>query len=79
MAGRLVAALSAQTVTVQGERRIGESVADLARELKRLDTRRGRLVAPVKEVFQSHPLGPVLMTFPGVGPKEPSKDPRGDR
>lgn len=73
LAEEVFAALGAQTVTVQGERRIGEIVADLARELERLDARRSRVLAQIDEVFQSHPLGPVLMTLPGVGPRTGAK------
>lgn len=73
LADALFAALAAQTVTVPAEPRLGQIIAELAGELDRLDARRERLVGQIEAVFRSHPLGPVLMSLPGVGPRTGAK------
>ncbi len=73
LADEVFSALDAQTITVQSERRIGPIVAELATELGRLDARRSRILVQIEEVFRSHPLGPVLISLPGVGPRTGAK------
>lgn len=65
--------LNAQTITVPGEPRLGAIVAELASELDRLDERRDRLAVEIEAVFRSHPLGPILILLPGMGPRLGSK------
>ena len=71
MAGRLVddlfAALETQTVTVPAERTIGRVIADLARDLTRIQTSRDQLAREIEETFRRHPLAPVLLSIPGIG------------
>jgi transposase len=67
------AALQAQTVTVATEARLGQVIAELAGELDRLHTRRDRLAADIEAVFSAHPLGPVLTSLPGIGPRTGAK------
>jgi len=70
---QIVDAVTAQTVTVPGETVLGRVVADLANELDRLHQRRDALVADMEALFLAHPLGPVLVTLPGVGPRTGTK------
>lgn len=63
------AALDAQTVTLPAEDTWGEVVADLIGDLERIQTRRDELAATIEEVFLEHPLGEVLVTLCGFGPR----------
>lgn len=73
LAEEVLAAAASQTVTVPAEDTHGRVVADLAAELDRLHTRRDQLAADLEEAFLAHPLGPVLVTLPGVGPRTGAK------
>jgi len=44
-------------------------VADLLGDLERISTRRGELATQIEETFLSHPLGQVLVTLCGFGPR----------
>ena len=66
---RVWAALDAQTVSVPAEETLGRVIAELAVELDRIRARRDALEAEIEEVFLSHPLGPVLISLPGIGPR----------
>ena len=63
------AALRAQTVTVVAEATWGETIGDLAADLDRIIARRQRLVAEIEEAFLEHPLGKVLNSMCGFGPR----------
>lgn len=63
------AALEAQTVTLAAEATWGEVIADLMSDLERITARRTQLAATIEEVFLSHPLGAVLVTLCGFGPR----------
>ena len=63
------AALRAQTVTVVAEGTWGETIGDLAADLDRIITLRQRLEADIEEAFLEHPLGKVLNTMCGFGPR----------
>ncbi len=63
------AALEAQSVSVPAEATLGRVIAELAGELDRVHTRRKILAGEIEEVFLSHPLGPVLISLPGIGPR----------
>lgn len=67
------AALDAQTVTLPAEATWGEVIADLARDLDRIHTRRGELAEQIEAVFLKHPLGLVLVTLCGFGPRTGSR------
>lgn len=66
---RVWAALDAQTVSVPAEETLGRVIAELAVELDRIRARRDTLEAEIEEVFLAHPLGPVLISLPGIGPR----------
>ena len=63
------AALRAQTVTVAAEATWGETIGDLAADLDRIIARRQRLEADIEGAFLDHPLGKVLNTMCGFGPR----------
>ena len=62
-------ALDAQDVTLPGEGVWGRVIADLCSELDRIITRREQLATEIEQVFVSHPLGAVLVTLCGFGPR----------
>jgi transposase len=62
-------ALDAQTVTLPAEETWGEVIADLLADLERIHVRRAELGKTIEEVFLSHPLGQVLVTLCGFGPR----------
>ena len=63
------AALGAQTVTVAAEATWGETIGDLTADLDRIIAQRERLAADIEEAFLEHPLGKVLNTMCGFGPR----------
>lgn len=64
---RVSAALDAQTVSVPAEDTLGRVIAELAVELGRIRDRRATLETEIEQVFLAHPLGPVLISLPGIG------------
>ena len=62
-------ALDAQSLTLAAEDTWGEVIADLLGDLDRIAARRQALGATIEEVFLSHPLGAVLATLCGFGPR----------
>jgi transposase len=62
-------ALDAQTVTLPAEATWGEVITDLLDDLERIHARRAELAKTIEEVFLSHPLGAVLVTLCGFGPR----------
>ena len=69
LADEIWAAVEAQTVTLPAEATWGEVIRDLLGDLERIQTRRDELGATIEEVFLSHPLGAVLVTLCGFGPR----------
>ena len=65
--------LAAQTVTVPAEETIGRVISELVVELDRVFSRRDKLAAEIEEVFLAHPLGRLLQTLPGIGPRTGSR------
>lgn len=63
------AALEAQTVTLPAEATWGEVISDLVGDLDRIYRQRAELETVIDEVFSSHPLGKVLVTLCGFGPR----------
>ena len=63
------AALRAQTVTVVAEATWGEAIGDLVADLDRIIARRQQLEADIEEAFLEHPLGKVLNSMCGFGPR----------
>ena len=63
------AALKTQTVSLPAETTWGEVIADLTGDLERIHTRRSQLTATIEEAFLEHPLGRVLVTLCGFGPR----------
>ncbi len=72
-AGRLTdaiwAALDAQSPTVAAEAAWGDAVSELAADLDRVCERRGRLAGDIEAAFLAHPLGKVLASMCGSGPR----------
>jgi transposase len=66
---RVWAAINEQSVVVPAESTLGRVVAELAVELDRIRTRRAQLEKEIEKVFLDHPLGPVLISLPGIGPR----------
>jgi len=69
IAAEIQAALAAQTLTLPAEETWGEVIADLISDLDRVQRRRDELAGTIEEVFLSHPLGKVLVTLCGFGPR----------
>ncbi len=62
-------ALEAQSVTLPAEQAWGEVISDLLSDLERIQARRAELGTQIEKVFLSHPLGQVLVTLCGFGPR----------
>ena len=69
VSGEIFDALDAQSVTLPAEATWGEVITDLLADLERIHVRRAELAATIEEVFLSHPLGAVLVTLCGFGPR----------
>jgi len=65
----VIKALEAQTVTLPGEDTWGEIIAGLVADLERIFEQRKQLRAQIEQVFLEHPLGQVLVTLCGFGPR----------
>ena len=63
------AALAAQSITVTAEAAWGDTISELAADLDRICGRRDQLTADIEEAFLAHPLGKVLSTMCGFGPR----------
>jgi transposase len=63
------AALNAQIVTLPAEETWGQVVGELLADLDRIQQQRARLAAQIEEAFLAHPLGQVLVTLCGFGPR----------
>lgn len=66
---QIMAAISAQTVTLPAESTWGEVITNLVDDLERIQTRRRELTTQIEEAFLDHPLGQVLNTLSGFGPR----------
>lgn len=62
-------ALKSQTVTLPGEDTWGEIITGLIADLDRIHTQRAALEKQIERVFLEHPLGQVLVTLCGFGPR----------
>lgn len=69
----VMGALDAQTVTLPGEDTYGTVIIDLVGDLERVMARRAELEAEIEEAFLAHPLGPVLVSLCGIGPRTGSR------
>ena len=63
------AVLRSQTVTVAAEATWGETIGGLAADLDRIIDHRERLAADIEEAFLEHPLGKILNSMCGFGPR----------
>ena len=63
------AALDAQTITVTAEAAWGDTITELAADLDRICARRDHLAADIEAAFMGHPLGKVLASLCGFGPR----------
>ena len=70
---RIWAALQAQTVTVPAEATWGETIRDLTADLDRIIAQRTELATHIEQAFMEHPLGKVLNTMSGFGPRTGSR------
>ena len=59
----------AQSVTVAAEATWSDTIGDLATDLDRIIARRDQLAADIEAAFLEHPLGKVLNTMCGFGPR----------
>ena len=66
---RIWAALGTQTVTVVAQSAWGETISALASDLDRIAAQRERLAEGIERAFLEHPLGKVLNSMPGFGPR----------
>ena len=69
LARDIATALAAQTVTLPGENTWGEIIAGLIADLERIHIQRNELEKQIETVFLEHPLGQVLVTLCGFGPR----------
>ena len=65
----ILTAIGTQTVTLPAETTWGEVITNLIGDLERIQTRRGELTAKIEKAFLDHPLGQVLNTLSGFGPR----------
>ncbi len=66
---QIVAALAAQTVVLPGETTWGEIISGLTTDIERIIGQRTELAGQIEETFLAHPLGKVLVTLCGFGPR----------
>jgi transposase len=65
----ITAALAAQTVVLPAETTWGEIISGLINDIERISTQRVGLAEQIEEAFLAHPLGKVLVTLCGFGPR----------
>lgn len=63
------AALDAQSLTVTAEATWGQTIRELAADLDRVADNRDQLTADIEDAFLAHPLGKVLASLCGFGPR----------
>ena len=66
---RVLTAVDAQTVTLPAETTWAEVITNLIGDLERNQTRRAELTTTIEKAFLAHPLGQVLNTLTGFGPR----------
>lgn len=69
LTARVLGALDAQTVTLSAETTWQQVISDLIEDLERIQTRRRDLTTEIEEAFLQHPLGQILNTLCGFGPR----------
>ena len=69
----VLGALDAQSLTLSAEDTWGQIIAELADDLERIALKRKELAGQVEEAFLAHPLGQVLVTLCGFGPRTGSR------
>ena len=62
-------ALDAQSITVTAETAWGDTICDLALDLNRICQHRNQLGVDIETAFMEHPLGKVLASLCGFGPR----------
>ena len=62
-------ALDAQSVTVTAEATWCDTITELAADLDRICERRDQLATTIEDAFMDHPLGKVLASLCGFGPR----------
>ena len=66
---QIMTALDSQSVTLPGEPTWGEVIDGLVADLERVRRQRDDLASAIEETFLAHPLGQVLVTLCGFGPR----------
>lgn len=69
LADAIWGALAAQTITTKCEATWGEVIADLAGDVNRINECRDQLAKEIKAVYFAHPLGKILDSLCGFGPR----------
>ncbi|WP_419929274.1 IS110 family transposase [Candidatus Poriferisocius sp.] len=69
LADAIWSALGAQTVAADEEETWGEIIVDLAGDINRVNSRRNQIAKDIKAIYKSHPLGKVLDSMCGFGPR----------
>jgi transposase len=65
----IIEALDAQSIILTGEATWGQVIKDLVADLERVHRQREELAKQIEETFLAHPLGAVLVTLCGFGPR----------
>lgn len=69
VATEIIAALAVQTVVLPGETTWGKIIRGLSIDIERISKQRVELATQIEETFLAHPLGKVLVTLWGFGPR----------
>ena len=66
---QILTAVNTQTVTLPAETAWGQVIADLLGDLKQIQSQRRELATTIEHVYLQHPLGQILNTLSGFGPR----------
>ena len=66
---QILTAVNTQTVTLPAETAWGEVIADLLDDLEQIQSQRRELATKIEHVYLQHPLGQILNTLCGFGPR----------
>ena len=66
---QILTAVNTQTVTLPAETAWGQVIADLLGDLEQIQSQRCELATKIEQVYLQHPLGQILNTLSGFGPR----------
>ena len=66
---QILTAVNTQTVTLPAETAWGQVIADLLGDLKQIQSQRRELATTIEQAYLQHPLGQILNTLSGFGPR----------